>query len=97
MFNQKVENKIKEIIKFGNKKNIPNITENVGLFLNFLIKNNNIKKVLEIGSCNGLSSIYILEALIQNNGKLTTIEYVPHSVERLKKNISDLNFEKNIK
>lgn len=95
MFSKNIKNKILEIRKFGLKNNIPNVTENVGLFLKFIIKNNsNIKNVLEIGSCNGLSSIYMLSELSKRNGKLDTIEYVPHSILRLKKNINSLEFNK---
>ncbi|MCF7795543.1 class I SAM-dependent methyltransferase [Patescibacteria group bacterium] len=95
MFDKNIQNKISEIRKFGKENNIPNVTENVGLFLNFIIKNNkNIKNVLEIGSCNGLSSIYMISELSKRNGKLNTIEYVPHSILRLKKNINSLNFDK---
>lgn len=95
MFDLNIENKIAEIRKFGLENSIPNVTENVGLFLNFVIKNNkNIKNVLEIGACNGLSSIYMLSELSKRNGKLETIEYVPHSILRLKENINSLNFNK---
>lgn len=97
MFDLNIENKILEIRKFGLENSIPNVTENVGLFLNFVIKNNkNIKNVLEIGACNGLSSIYMLSELSKRNGKLETIEYVPHSILRLKENINSLNFNKYI-
>jgi predicted O-methyltransferase YrrM len=95
MFNRNIENKILEIRKFGLENKIPNVTENVGLFLNFVIKNNkNIKNVLEIGSCNGLSIIYMLSELSKRKGKLDIIEYSPRSVLRLKENINSLNFNK---
>jgi len=44
-------------------------------FLNTLIKINNSKNVLEIGTSNGYSGIWILKALKETNGKLTTIEF----------------------
>ncbi|MBR3604588.1 MAG: class I SAM-dependent methyltransferase [Candidatus Gastranaerophilales bacterium] len=44
-------------------------------FLNTLIKINNSKRVLEIGTSNGYSGIWILKALKETSGKLTTIEF----------------------
>lgn len=44
-------------------------------FLNTLIKMNNSKNVLEIGTSNGYSGIWILKALKETKGKLTTIEF----------------------
>ena len=44
-------------------------------FLNMLIKINNSKNVLEIGTSNGYSGIWILKALEETKGKLTTIEF----------------------
>ena len=44
-------------------------------FLNMLIKMNNSKNVLEIGTSNGYSGIWILKALEETKGKLTTIEF----------------------
>jgi len=44
-------------------------------FLNMLIKVNNSKNVLEIGTSNGYSGIWILKALEATKGKFTTIEF----------------------
>ena len=44
-------------------------------FLNFLVKLNHSKNVLEIGTSNGYSGLWILDALSETNGKLTTIEF----------------------
>jgi len=43
-----------------------NISKETGLFLNQLIRTNNIKTVLEIGTSNGYSGIWLAEALSQN-------------------------------
>ena len=40
-----------------------------------LIKTNSSKRVLEIGTSNGYSGIWILNALKETKGKLTTIEF----------------------
>lgn len=44
-------------------------------FLNMLIKINRSKNVLEIGTSNGYSGIWILKALEETKGKFTTIEF----------------------
>ncbi|MBL4694920.1 class I SAM-dependent methyltransferase [Candidatus Gracilibacteria bacterium] len=51
-----------------------NITPEVGLFLNQLIRKTGAKKVLEIGSSNGYSGIWLAEALTHNKGQLHTME-----------------------
>ncbi|MBQ8848316.1 MAG: O-methyltransferase [Candidatus Gastranaerophilales bacterium] len=52
-----------------------NLDRDCANFLNTLIKINNSKNVLEIGTSNGYSGIWILKALKETKGKLTTIEF----------------------
>ena len=52
-----------------------NLDRDCAHFLNMLIKINNSKNVLEIGTSNGYSGIWILKALKETKGKLTTIEF----------------------
>lgn len=52
-----------------------NISPETGFFLYNLIKNSDIKTILEIGTSNGVSAIYMAEALRENKkGHLYTIE-----------------------
>jgi predicted O-methyltransferase YrrM len=67
-----------------------NITQKLGQFLNLLIKNRNYKEVLEIGSSNGYSGIWLAEALSHTGGKLTTIE----SNQKKRFHLATENFEK---
>lgn len=67
-----------------------NVGEQTGQFLNLIIKSFNCKKVLEIGTSNGYSGIWIAEALSQNNGHLYTIE--SHKKERF--GLATGNFKK---
>jgi len=67
-----------------------NIPKELGLFLNILIKDRNYKKILEIGSSNGYSGIWIAEALSHTNGKLYTIE--SHKKKRFY--LAEENFKK---
>jgi predicted O-methyltransferase YrrM len=48
---------LKELKKKSQARNIPNISEENAKFLVDLIKKNNYKKILEIGTANGYSSI----------------------------------------
>lgn len=65
---------LERLREHGRKENIPNITPVVGKFLHFLARTKNSKKALEIGMANGVSAIYIADALEKNNGNLTCYE-----------------------
>ena len=57
------------------QKEFWNIPRKTGVLINMFIKMMNIKSVLEIGTSNGYSGLWIAKALKQTGGKLTTIEY----------------------
>lgn len=57
------------------KNSFWNLDRECANFLNTLIKIKNAKNVLEIGTSNGYSGIWILKALKETKGKLTTVEY----------------------
>ncbi len=52
-----------------------NISHQTGNFISMLIKAANIKNVLELGTSNGYSALWIAGALKYTNGHLTTIEF----------------------
>lgn len=54
-----------------------NISRQTAEFISMLIKISNVKNVLEIGTSNGYSTLWIADALkdADNNGHLTTIEF----------------------
>lgn len=56
------------------QKQFWNISKEVGLFLQDLIIQNNLKTVLEIGTSNGYSGLHLASALQKTNGHLYTIE-----------------------
>ena len=72
-FDEATENILKELEK--TRTDFWNLDRQSANFLNTLIKINNSKNVLEIGTSNGYSGIWILKALKETNGKLTTIEF----------------------
>lgn len=57
------------------QKEFWNVSRTTGVLLNTFIKMKDSKSVLEIGTSNGYSGLWISKALKQTGGKLTTIEY----------------------
>jgi len=72
-FDKTTENILSELEK--TQKEFWNLDRESANFLNSLIKISNAKNVLEIGTSNGYSGIWILKALEKTKGKLTTIEF----------------------
>lgn len=66
---------IKELKEYGMNNEIPNVSNTLGIFLNILIKNKKIKSVLEIGTANGISTLWMAEALKKTDGKILTFEF----------------------
>lgn len=65
------------------------ITKETGELLNMLIRMKNAKSMLEVGMSVGYSTIWCAEAIIENGGKITTIEQNPEKIKRAKKNFQD--------
>lgn len=86
--------KLQVIEKYSKENNIP-IMEKDGInFLTNYIKENNIKKVLEIGSAIGYSAIKM--CLETESVEVTTIERDEKRYLEAVKNIEDFNLEKRI-
>lgn len=71
------------------QKDFWNISKESANFLNMLIKISRVKKVVEVGTSNGYSGIWIAKALKETGGKrshLTTIEYYEKRIELAKEN-----------
>ena len=52
-----------------------NISRQTGNFISMLIKASDSKNILELGTSNGYSTLWIADALKSTNGHLTTIEF----------------------
>jgi predicted O-methyltransferase YrrM len=65
------------------------ITRDTGEFLNKLIRDNNFRKVLEIGTSIGYSGIWMAEALSHTGGKLYTVESHNGRFKTAEQNISN--------
>ncbi len=65
-----------------------NITKDTGEFLTFLVKVSNTKTILEVGTSNGYSTLW-LAAATADTGRVTTLEIQQHKIDQAK-----VNFER---
>lgn len=87
-----MESKIQSVLKTLEltRQKYWNIAPELGQFLNLLIKDRKFKKVIEIGTSNGYSGIWIAQALKKTGGHLYTIE--SNKIERFP--LAVANFKK---
>ena len=78
-----------EIENYAKKENIPIMQKDGIQFLEKYIKENNIKRILEIGSAIGYSAIKMSE--VDKNIKITTIERDKERYKLAIKNIKEMN------
>jgi len=73
--------------KIPNSEKLLSIGRNTGIFYNILLKNKNVKKILEIGMSAGYSTMWFAEAISnQEDGKIITIDQDKNKIERAKRN-----------
>lgn len=89
-----VEKTLKEIKKYAEVNKVPIMQDDGIKFLTNFIKENNIKKVLEVGTAIGYSAIKM--ALVDEKVKVTTIERDEIRYLEALKNIKQLNLENRI-
>ena len=87
---------LKQLKEFWIKNKIPNITERNSRFLRSLIKIQNTKNMLEIGSANWFSSVNFWLELEKIGWKLTTIELSDNSYKQTLENISLFSLQNTI-
>lgn len=80
---------ILEMEKYAEKHNVPIVTKEVAEYLKFIVRSNNIKNVLEVGTAIGYSGILMAKEIEKNNGKLYTIE-----IDEERYNLAQENFKK---
>ena len=74
-----------------------NISAYTGEFFHILVLISKAKNILEIGTSNGYSTIWLAEAVKQNKGKVTTIEISEHKVKMAAENFKITKLDKIIK
>ena len=85
---------IEEIEKYAKENNIPIMLPDGILFLTNYIKENEVKRILEIGTAIGYSAIKM--ALVDSNIHITTIERDEERYKEALKNIKKFNLENQI-
>lgn len=53
-----------------------NITRDTGEFLSVLVRATGARSILEIGTSNGYSTLWLAEAVMATSGKIVTVEYL---------------------
>lgn len=92
IFHSVFQNKILDLEKSNER--YWNIPREVAQVLYFLIRSSGFQRILEIGTSNGYSTIWMAQGLKDNNlGKIFTIESNPERFQLAKQNI--LSFELN--
>ncbi len=96
--NESTRKLLNEIEVFGKRTGgCYNIPPDTGEFFYILVKLSKAKNILEIGTSNGYSTIWLGEAVKQNNGKITTIEISKHKVDMASENFKRAKLDKTIK
>ena len=95
MRNDKLSALLKELEQFGlendakaedRSQKMLNITPDTGEFLLLLIRALKAKRVLEIGTSNGYSTLWLAQAVQPLGGQVTTLELAPHKADMARVN-----------
>lgn len=89
--NKRILNLLNELDK--TRSEFWNISKETGIFLNSLIKTSKIKRILEIGTSNGVSAIYMAEALKEKGTPKTHRIYTIESNFKLRFPLATANFK----
>lgn len=92
---RKFYKELDELEQEANKLNMPIIPHETAVFIDFLLSIFKPKKILEIGTAIGYSSI-LMSASLQKNGKIYTIERNPKMYNQAIENIKKFNLEDRI-
>ena len=84
-------------IEVNHEDRILAITEDTGQFYNLFLKAIKAKKILEVGTSVGYSTLWFADALIENGGSVTTIEQNSSKINRSKANFKEAKVDHIIK
>ncbi|KAG2473286.1 MAG: O-methyltransferase family 3 [Nitrosopumilales archaeon] len=78
-----------EKIQVNHDERMLTISNETGEFFNILLKAMKAKKILEVGMSVGFSTLWFVDAILANNGKIVTIEENQDKITRAKKNFEE--------
>lgn len=87
---------LKKLKQHGKENDIPNISEENAEYLKGILKEKQVKSLLEIGTANGYSTLQFASELEKWWGKITTIEFSQISYEAAQENFSEAQVEDTI-
>jgi len=70
-----------------------NVERETGRFLALLVRATNARELLEIGSSNGVSTIWLAAAARQNGGRVTGTEILPERAAEANRNLADAGLD----
>lgn len=86
----KIEEKdslILEMENFAHENNVPIVTKEVAEYLKFIVKTHKVKNILEVGTAIGYSGILMAKEIVEQDGKLYTIEIDEERYNQAQENI----------
>ena len=93
--NPDIQQILSELGDFGSRnRGYFNIPADTGKFLYNLVLISKAKSILEVGTSNGYSTIWVAQAASQNKGKVTTIEISEEKVKLAKENFKRAKLDK---
>lgn len=91
------EGTLKKIEDFARENKVPIVQKETGKFLELMVQIKKPKKILELGTAIGFSSILMYEASQDKNVDIVTIERDEKMIEYAKVNIEKFNLQDHIK
>jgi predicted O-methyltransferase YrrM len=94
---------LKELENFGvandqqmkdKSKRMRNVTPETGRFLSFIATTTQARNILEIGTSNGYSTLWLAESVSENDGHVTTLEFLASKAELARSNIEKAKMSK---
>ncbi len=72
---------------FAHENSVPIVTKEVAEYLKFIVKTHKVKNILEVGTAIGYSGILMAKEIVEQDGKLYTIEIDEERYNQTQENI----------
>lgn len=91
------QHELKNYHKISHDERMLAITKDTGIFYNTLLKIQKPKRILEIGTSTGYSTLWFVDAILDQNSEIFTIEQNPKKIKIATKNFQKAGVSKIIK